>query len=422
MSQQELNSYAAAQNKKEKKPKKGKRKVQFLGTNIFIDGGFDIIFMILVFALLTVGLVMMFSASYVSAKYGGAETGGDPMHYIKRQLVFAVAGIALMFFISKINPEIFKKLVPLIGGICLVLLVAVLIHPYSIPGKPDIKRWLWLPVVGVFQPSDIAKLGLIMVIAWASEKYKKQLETTWLYPLIFFGGLAMVCVLIFLESHLSCTLLVFILGITMLFLGGIDKRWFIYGIICGAVLLVVFWQVKEKILAPHQLERITSFLNKDYDDTDARWQTNQSLFALGSGGFFGLGLGNSRQKYLYMPEPQNDFIFAIVGEELGFFRCVLIILLFAALVCRGFVISAKAKSMYERLLVQGISLHVGFQTIMNILVVTDSMPNTGIALPFFSYGGTALVMLLIEMGLVLGVSRTGERKPRKAKVKKDAEQ
>ena len=218
--------------------------------------------------------------------------------------------------------------------------------------------------------------------------------------------------LIYLEKHLSCTILIMLIGICMLYLGGVDNRWFILGITAGIVLIAVVVLFRDKILDPYQAERIDSFIHKDYEDTDTRWQTNQSLFALGSGGFFGLGLGNSRQKYLYMPEPQNDFIFAIVGEELGFFRSVLIILLFAALVFRGFVIASRAKSLFERLLVLGISLQVGLQTILNILVVTDLMPNTGISLPFFSYGGTALVMQLVEMGIVLAVSRSGDRKKR----------
>lgn len=229
---------------------------------------------------------------------------------------------------------------------------------------------------------------------------------------MLFGLLGFLCVLIYLEKHLSCTILVMLIGICMLYLGGVDNRWFILGITAGIVLVAVVVLLRDKILDPYQAERIDSFIHKDYDDTDTRWQTNQSLFALGSGGFFGLGLGNSRQKYLYMPEPQNDFIFAIVGEELGFFRSVLIILLFAALVFRGFVIASRAKSMFERLLVLGISLQVGLQTILNILVVTDLMPNTGISLPFFSYGGTALVMQLVEMGIVLAVSRSGDRKKR----------
>lgn len=408
MSSEQLRQ-TAGRNASDSAAKKSKSKFRLFGLDVFIGGGFDIVYMVLVLMLLTIGLVMMFSASYISAKYDAA-TGYDATYYIKRQLGFALIGVALMFLISRINPELIKKATPIIAAISLVLLVLVLIHPYRLDGKEEFRRWLKLGIV--FQPSDVAKLGIIMTFAWLLEKYRHQIETKWWFALVLFGLLGFLCVLIYLEKHLSCTILVMLIGICMLYLGGVDNRWFILGITAGIVLVAVVVLFRDKILDPYQAERIDSFIHKDYDDTDTRWQTNQSLFALGSGGFFGLGLGNSRQKYLYMPEPQNDFIFAIVGEELGFFRSVLIILLFAALVFRGFVIASRAKSMFERLLVLGISLQVGLQTILNILVVTDLMPNTGISLPFFSYGGTALVMQLVEMGIVLAVSRSGDRKKR----------
>jgi cell division protein FtsW len=215
--------------------------------------------------------------------------------------------------------------------------------------------------------------------------------------------------------------MIFAMGIGMLFLSGMDRRWFIFFGILGVIAIVIFFSIRHEILSEYQNARIDSFFVKDYDDTDGRWQTNQSLYALGSGGLFGLGLGNSIQKYMYIPEPHNDFIFAIVGEELGFLRAVLIIILFLALVARGFIIAEKTKSMYERLVVLGISLQVGIQSVLNILVVTDMIPNTGISLPFFSYGGTALLILLAEMGLVLGVSRTGSRKAKIREDKKDAQ-
>ena len=408
MSSEQLRQ-TAGRNASASAAKKSKSKFRLFGLDVFIGGGFDIVYMVLVLMLLTIGLVMMFSASYISAKYDAA-TGYDATYYIKRQLGFALIGVALMFLISRINPELIKKATPIIAAISLVLLVLVLIHPYRLDGKEEFRRWLKLGIV--FQPSDVAKLGIIMTFAWLLEKYRHQIETKWWFALVLFGLLGFLCVLIYLEKHLSCTILVMLIGICMLYLGGVDNRWFILGITAGIVLVAVVVLFRDKILDPYQAERIDSFIHQDYDDTDTRWQTNQSLFALGSGGFFGLGLGNSRQKYLYMPEPQNDFIFAIVGEELGFFRSVLIILLFAALVFRGFVIASRAKSMFERLLVLGISLQVGLQTILNILVVTDLMPNTGISLPFFSYGGTALVMQLVEMGIVLAVSRSGDRKKR----------
>ena len=383
-------------------PKKNKKKIQIFGLDLFIGGGFDIVYMILVFMLLTIGLVMMFSASYISAKYD-QSTGYDPTYYIKRQLGFALVGIALMFVISRINPELMKKATPVIAGISVILLVLVLIHPAVIPGKEEFKRWLNLGIV--FQPSDVAKLGIIMLFAWFLEKFRHQIETKWWVSLALFALLGFFCILIYLEKHLSCTILVLLIGICMLFLGGVDRRWFILGIAAGVLLIVVVVAFRDKILDPYQAGRIDSFIHKDYDDTDSRWQTNQSLFALGSGGFFGLGLGNSRQKYLYMPEPQNDFIFAILCEELGFIGAIALIALFILLMWRGFIIAKRAPDTFSSLLVAGLTAKVGIQAMLNIAVVTASIPTTGIALPFFSYGGTALVMQLAEMGIILSVSR-----------------
>lgn len=392
-------------------PKKGnaeksKLNLRLFGTDVFVDGGFDIVYMILVFLLLTIGLVMLFSASYVSAKYD-ADAGYDSMYYIKKQLGFAVVGIVLMFLISRINPEFMKKLTPAAAVVSFILLVVVLIHPQVIPGKEEFKRWLYIGFS--FQPSEVAKLAVIMMMALLLDKFKRQVETKWWVAPVMLVAPVVFCALIYAENHLSCTVIVAAIALAIMFLSGVDIRWFIYGGLCLIVAVAVVYVFRDSILNPYQVARIDSLLEKDYDDTAARWQTNQSLYALGSGGFFGLGLGKSRQKYLYMPEPQNDFIFAIVGEELGFFRCVLIILAFAALVYRGFVIATRAKSRFERLTALGISIQLGLQIVLNILVVTDVAPNTGISLPFFSYGGTALIMQLVEVGIMLSISRTGER-------------
>ncbi len=404
--------------KAEKERKKANKRPSLLsnltirGVKVFVDGGFDLIYLFLVIALLTTGLIMMASASYVWGKF----YDGNPYIYIMKQGGFALVGLVIMFILSKINPQFIKKFSLAVSVVGLVLLVAVLFYYVPVPENPDIKRWMAIPGLGfTFQPSDVGKLAMIMGLAWGLEKGKKMLDRNMFAPLIYFGVVGVVSILVFAESHLSCFLMIFAMGIGILFLSGMDRRWFILGGIAGIVLIVFFILFREQILSPYQLERITSFFEKDYTDTDTRWQTNQSLYALGSGGLFGLGLGNSRQKFLYIPEPHNDFIFAIVGEELGFFRSMIIILMFLALVARGFVIAARTKSMYERLLVLGISLQVGIQSILNILVVTDMIPNTGISLPFFSYGGTALVILMAEMGLVLGVSRTGERERKKAR-------
>ncbi len=380
---------------------------------LFVSGGFDIIYFILVIALLTTGLIMMASASYV----WGTFRNDDAYHYIKSQGLVAIVGVAAMLVISKINPQIIKKMAVLISIIGLLLLVLVLFYYKEIPDKPGIKRWMEIPFTSkTFQPSDVGKVAMIIGLAWGLEKGKKFLDTNILAPLLYFGVVAVVSLLVFAESHLSAFVMIFAMGIGMLFLSGMDRRWFIFCGILGVIAIIIFFSIRHEILNDYQNARIDSFFVKDYDDTDGRWQTNQSLYALGSGGLFGLGLGNSIQKYMYIPEPHNDFIFAIVGEELGFFRAVLIIMLFLALVARGFIIAERTKSMYERLVVLGISLQVGIQSVLNILVVTDMIPNTGISLPFFSFGGTALLILLAEMGLVLGISRTGSRK---AKIRDD---
>ncbi len=386
------------------------------GEKVFVSGGFDIIYLFLVIALLTTGLIMMASASYV----WGTFKDDDPYKYIKRQAGIAVVGLVVMFILSKINPQFIKKFSVAISAIGLILLVVVLFYYVPVPENPDIRRWMKIPGTSIsFQPSDVAKIAMIIGLAWGLEKGKKLLDTKGWAPFVYFGVVGVICILVYFESHLSCLLMMFAIAVGMLFLSGMDRRWFILFGTLGVLAIVVFFAIREDILSPYQNARIDSFFVKDYKDTDGRWQTNQSLYALGSGGLFGLGLGNSKQKYMYIPEPHNDFIFAIVGEELGFFRSVLIILMFLALVARGFIIAERTKSMYERLVVLGISLQVGIQSVLNILVVTDMIPNTGIALPFFSYGGTALFILLAEMGLVLGISRTGSRKVKKAEVKTD---
>ncbi len=385
-------------------------------TRIFVSGGFDIIYFILVIALLTTGLVMMSSASYV----WGTFHNNDPYHYIVSQGKIAILGIIAMFVISKINPQVFKKCAVAISIVGFALLVLVLFYYDPIPDKPGIKRWMEIPGTGKnFQPSDVGKIAMIIGLSWGLEKGKKLLDTKMWAPIIYFGVVAVVSLLVYAESHLSAFLMIFAMGVGLLFLSGMDRRWFIFFGVLGVIMIVGFFALREQILSPYQNARIDSFFVKDYTDIDGRWQTNQSLYALGSGGLFGLGLGNSRQKYMYIPEPHNDFIFAIVGEELGFFRCIVILLLFLALVARGFMIAERTKSMYERLLVLGISLQVGIQSVLNILVVTDMIPNTGIALPFFSFGGTALLILLAEMGLVLGVSRTGTREAKLPEGKKN---
>lgn len=374
---------------------------------LFAKGGFDIIFLLLVCVLLTIGIVMMFSASYISAKNSEAANY-DAYYYLKRQAVFAAVGIVAMLFISKINHNFFRKLTPIIFTVSILLLIIVLAFPAKVEGKEQFKRWLEIPLIGFrFQPSEVAKFGLIIFLAWSFERHRKFLEEyKWVTTAAYFFVIILFAGLVFLEDHLSGAILMLGIGLIMCFLGGLDWKIYAFGVLAAVVVVVAVVSSPETFLKGYMAERIDSWLVKDYTDLNERYQTNQSLFALGSGGFFGLGLGNSKQKFLYLPEPQNDFIFAVVGEELGFIGCAFIVVLFALLVWRGFSIALKSRSVFSRLLVMGIVIQVGLQTILNILVVTDMMPNTGISLPFFSYGGSSLIMLLAEMGVVLSVSRS----------------
>ena len=371
---------------------------------LLAKGGFDVIFLLLVCVLLTIGVVMMFSASYINAK----SDYNDPYYFLKRQAGFAAVGIVAMLIVSKINHNVFRKFAPVVLAISLILLVWVLIDPAEVKGKEQFSRWLEIPVIGMrFQPSEVGKFGLIIFLAWAFERYQKHFQLRkWTMTVLFFAIVAVFAVLVFAEDHLSGAILMMGIGLIMGFLGGVDWKLYAFGAIAAILVVAIVVSNPDEFLKGYMAERIDSWLVKDYTDTDARYQTNQSLFALGSGGFFGLGLGNSKQKFHYLPEPQNDFIFAIVGEELGFLGCAFIVVLFALLVWRGFSIALKARSTFGRLMTMGIVVQVGLQTILNILVVTDMMPNTGISLPFFSYGGSSLIMLLGEMGFVLSVSRS----------------
>ncbi len=382
----------------------------------FQPGSLDTVFLLIVFALLTVGIVMMFSASYVSASY----KMHNPYYYFIRQIAFAVLGIAVMFVVSRIRLELFKRWSLYLLAVCVVLLIVVLIKPMTISEKEDFRRWLSIPHVISFQPSEVAKLGLILFCARAlSDRVKAQRKLGQQdYSIrICLAVTMLLCLLVILERHLSGTILMLGIGAVMLVLGGVKKKWIIF--VLGAVVfgVLLFLMLKEKLIdmlpiKEYQKARILAWMDKESDPTGSRWQTNQSLYAIGSGGLFGLGLGQSKQKFLYMPEPQNDFVFAIVCEELGFVGAVIILAAFAVLIWRGFDIAMRNKDRFSALVVMGVMSHVGMQVILNILVVTDTIPNTGIGLPFFSYGGSSLVMLLAEMGMVLSASRASQIRKR----------
>lgn len=374
---------------------------------LFNTGAVDLYFLILVLILLAVGLVMLFSASYPYAYY---NNDGDSLFYFRKQLFFAVSGIVIMMVVSKIKYGWFKVLTYPLLAITTVALIIVLFLP-DLPDTPGFKRWLYIPGTNLptFQPSELAKIALVMFCAVKMEQNHKKLAEKpfafWPYALVtlVFAGL------IYLENHVSGTVLIIMIGVVMMYLGGTKKYWFYIGIV-AVVAVVALVILKPDILPEHAQGRITLWLDKEAEPTKGRWQTNQSLYAISSGGLFGVGLGQSKQKHLYVSEPQNDFIFSIVCEELGLFGACVIIILFVLLIARGVAIALKAKDRFGSLLVLGVVFHIGMQVALNIGVVTDFLPNTGISLPFFSAGGTALWVLLGELGMVLSVSRSSSVK------------
>ena len=369
-----------------------------------LGAGLDMPLLIFILVLLAIGLVMLFSASYANSYY----LQGNSYYYISRQAVFAVFGVAAMLVISTFDYHSFHKLAIVIFGVSLFLLVFLLIcryaHIESIANwEGDATRWLNFGIVS-FQPSEIAKFALIVLFAHMISRNLDRMDTFRYGVVPYVAIMGLVAALIFLESHLSATLIILALGAIMMFVGGTKPRWFLIGgVLVAAVLLFV---VVTK--GGYQMDRIRIWLDPFSSDLDRdlTHQTRQSLYAIGSGGLLGVGLGQSRQKYLYLPAPQNDFIFAIVCEELGFVGALVIIVLFALLIWRGVYVSIHARDKFGMLLGLGITFQVGLQAVLNICVVTNTIPNTGISLPFFSYGGTALLMLLGQMGILLNISRS----------------
>lgn len=399
-------------NKKVKKHSKKQARSQHLSTTsklktgvrnsfLYAKGGFDVTFFAAVLALMTIGLVMLFSASY---PYAYQKYNGDSYYFFKRQLFFAVLGVIVMIVVSKINYKWIKIIEKPLFVVTIFLLVLVLFYHVNLEDRSeDFKRWIPLGPI-TLQPSDIAKFSLVLTLSAYIGKYRKYMQRL-TYGVLFPGLIiGLFCVLIYLENHLSCTVLMFMIGITLMFCGGTRWQWFVGGLcVVGAVAFVII--KNPDVLPSYQADRIRAWTDKTFQPLGLRWQTNNSLYAIGSGGFFGVGLGNSKQKYLYVSEPQNDFIFSIVCEELGFLGALVILALFALLFWRGIKIAQRCDDKYAALVVIGIVSQVAIQTLFNVLVVTDTFPNTGIALPFFSYGGTALLMLCFEMGVVLSVSR-----------------
>ena len=361
-----------------------------------IANGFDKPFLIILMLILVIGLVCMYSASYAYAFYW---YDGDSYYFIKRQLAFAVLGVVAMLMISTIDYHVLHKF----SWVLWIVSLALLVVAYIMPSSTGIHRWIRIPGIGQFQPSEVAKFALIVLYAHLVSLNHKKMKTFTKGYLPFMAILGITCGLVFIEPHLSGTMLLLGIGLILMYVGGTRLVYLLgtIGIGGAAAGYMIFGMGYEKDRIDVWLKPLEMFTK----DKDMAWQTVQSLYAIGSGGLMGQGLGNSRQKHLFLPEPQNDFIFSIVCEELGFIGAVLIIILFGLLVWRGFVIGMKAPDKFGSMLAIGLTGQIGLQVAFNVAVVTNTIPNTGISLPFFSYGGTSLVMLLAQMGVVLSVSR-----------------
>lgn len=356
--------------------------------------GVDIPFLLLVLLLLAVGLIMLYSASYAQSEY---DTGYQiSTKYLQKQAACAALGLVGMWAFSRIPPKVWLKSAWAVYGISIVLLLSVLVIGESVNGA---RRWI--NIAGIqFQPSEIAKFAMILLFARLT-KYFGTSAKDFRHGVLGFGmALLGILVPLALEKHLSAIMLIGMVGVAMMFVAGTNMKWLGAGAAAAAVFVVIYVS-----FMGYAGDRITAWLHPEQDPGDTGYQILQSLYAIGSGGLFGLGFGKSRQKYLYLPFQYNDYIYAIICEELGLVGAVLIIVLFAAMIIRGYWIALRAEDRFSTVLAAGLVTLIAVQTALNLGVVTNLLPSTGIALPFFSYGGTALAVNLGEMGVVLSISR-----------------
>ena len=354
----------------------------------------DIPFLILVLLLLIVGLTMLYSASYAQSEY---DTGYQiSTKYLQKQAVCAVIGLVAMYFFSRIPAAFWYRTAWVLYGVSIVLLLSVLVVGEEVNGA---RRWI--NIAGIqFQPSEIAKFTMILLFARLTTKFGTDAKK-FRYGVLGFGAALMgILVPLALEKHLSAIMLMGMVAVVMMFVAGTSPKWLLAG--AGAAVLFVVIYIS---FMGYAGDRVTAWLHPEEDPGDTGYQILQSLYAIGSGGLFGLGLGKSKQKYLYLPFQYNDYIFAIICEELGLFGALLIIALFAVTILRGYWIALRSADRFSTVLAAGLVTLIAVQTILNLGVVTNLLPSTGIALPFFSYGGTALAVNLGEMGIVLSISR-----------------
>lgn len=383
------------------------KKKNLKGFSSFLNNSVDFTLVITVLLLLSLGLVMVLSASSPKS----FQEYGKSYKYFVRQLGFAILGLVGMYFVSKIDYRIYQRFYKQAWWLSVALLVAVLVFGSENKGA---KRWIDLGFT-TFQPSEIVKFLMIVFYAGILVKNRDELGKFWkglvkhvllLVPIIF---------LLILEPHISTSMVIIITCCVMILVAGCEFwQFFVSGVVAvggiGSLATVLYFisdTFKEKF--QYAITRVITFMDPWQDATDTGWQVIQSLYAIGSGGLFGTGLGDSKQKYLYLPEPHNDFIFSVLAEEFGFVGCMIVFTLFAIFIWRGILIAMKAPDMFGSLVAVGITTLVGIQVIINVAVVTSSMPATGMQLPFFSYGGTALFILLCEVGVLLSISRASTK-------------
>ena len=358
-----------------------------------MDAGFFTMAIIL----LTAGVVMVLSSSYARAYYDpGNITGGNGAYYFVRQLIFALLGVGAMLFASRIPMGLYRRYSLHFMVLTIVLLMLVPIIGVKANGS---RRWLGIGSL-TLQPSELAKLAVILTFSQLICRFKGRMKSFKFGILPFLGILGLIVGLLIMEPHFSASIIIISLGGVMMFLGGVGLGWFIAAIgtaLGGLAVLLTFF--------PYASSRISTWLDPFSSPSDEGYQIVQSLYSIGSGGLSGLGLGGSRQKFLYLPEEHNDFIFSVVCEELGFIGAALILSLFALLILRGYWIAIHQRHRYDFLVCAGISTLLAIQVFLNVAVVTNLVPCTGISLPLFSYGGTALLIQLFEMGIILSASR-----------------
>ncbi len=354
----------------------------------------DIPFLILTLLLLTVGLIMLYSASSAQSMYDTHYTSST--RYLQKQAFCAIIGLGAMWLFSRIPADFWLRFAWPLYGISIVLLLLVLVAGESVNGA---KRWI--NIAGIqFQPSEVAKFTMIVLFARLTKGFGPDAKK-FRYGVLGFGAALLgILIPLALEKHLSAIMLMGMVAVVMMFVAGTHPKW----LLAGAGAAVVFVLIYITFMG-YAGDRVTAWLHPESDPSDTGYQILQSLYAIGSGGLFGLGFGKSRQKYLYLPFQYNDYIFAIICEELGLVGAVLIMVLFAALILRGYWIALRARDRFSTVFAAGLVTLIAVQTVLNLCVVTNLLPSTGIALPFFSYGGTALAVNLGEMGVVLSISR-----------------